>query len=257
MTLYDYHTHTNRSDGKHTQQEMVNQAKSLGLKEFGISDHFCLHQPNWSMNEAETYRALEDLAIIKKKERTIEIKVGLEVDYIPGAINKLKEVTAHPALDYVIGAVHYLGDWNFDTGDKGMKDVSAERYVQYYQLIAEAADSGLFDFIAHFDLIKKFNKLPTNLPEEAPLKALDSIARNNIALEINTNGINKPCNAFYPAPQWLDEAAKRNIPMLISSDAHNIEQITQHNRAAREELKLRGITETVGFSERKRYHLPL
>lgn len=256
MSLYDYHTHTKRSDGKHSHHEMIDQAKKLGLKEFGISDHFCLYQPKWSMNEADTYKALEDLAEIKRNEKSIAIKIGLEVDYIPGESEKLKQVTEHPALDYVIGAVHYIDDWNFDTRDKGVKEVTTEHYRKYYNLVAEAADSGLFDFIAHFDLIKKFNKLPPNLPKDAPLKALDSIARNDIALELNTNGVNKPCNAFYPDTQWLEEAAKRNIPMLINSDAHNIEQISQHNSLAREQLRLSGINETVGFTKRRRYPLP-
>lgn len=257
MLHYDYHTHTVRSDGKATQLQMIAEAKRLGLKEFGISDHLCLHQPKWSMTLEEAYQAIDDLAQVKKEEKAIAIKVGLEIDYLPGKEKIVEEVTAHPGLDYVIGAVHYLGDWNFDTAGKHKKLITQEHYLQYYRLIAEAANSGLFDIIAHFDLIKKFNRLPANLSDSAPLKALDSIAKSGVAIELNTNGKNKPCKAFYPAEKWLHAARERNIPIQINSDAHNTRQIAQYGHEATRQLKTAGYKNTVGFTLRERYNLPL
>jgi len=236
---------------------MISEAKRLGLKEFGISDHLCLHHPKWSMNKQEAYQALDNLTEFKKNEQDIAIKVGLELDFIPGKESILEELAAHPALDYVIGAVHYLGDWNFDTADKPNQRITREHYQQYYDLVAEAAHSGIFDVIAHFDLIKKFNRLPVNLSDSAPLKALDSIAKSGIAIELNTNGKNKPCKAFYPTAKFLQSARERNIPIQINSDAHNTRQIAQYGHEATRALKLAGYKTTVGFTQRQRYNLPL
>lgn len=257
MQRHDYHTHSCFSDGENTQQEIINTAKSKGLKEIGISDHLCLHFPRWSMTEITTQIAIQQLKELKNQETEIEIKIGLEVDYIPGKEKQLSEILSTLALDYVIGAVHYLEEWNFDTTDSPTNTVIATHYTMYYDLISQAARSGLFDIIAHFDLIKKFNKLSPDLPKTAPLQALDAIAQAGIAMELNTNGQNHPCQSFYPEEQWLQEAYKRKIPILISSDAHKTLQLGQYFNQAKKILLKTGYTETIGFSKRESYKVTL
>ena len=49
---------------------------------------------------------------------------------------------------------------------------------------------------------------------------LEEVKRQDIASEINTNGLNKPCGEMYPSPALLEMAAEIGVGLTFGSDAH-------------------------------------
>src|SRR5690625_6819785 len=86
--------------------------------------------------------------------------MGIEMDYTPGKEREMETfIKAHP-FDYVIGSVHWIGDWGIDLAD--FKDEYDKRdikevYTQYYDQIVTLAESKLFDFVGLIDLFKIFS----------------------------------------------------------------------------------------------------
>ena len=112
----DYHMHSILSDGKNNYEEMVLMAISKGLDEIGFSDHVCLKPVNWAIRMEDIPVMTEQIIDLKRKYKDqIQIRYGIELDYFPGKENELREIIESIPIDYVIGSIHFIGDWNFDT----------------------------------------------------------------------------------------------------------------------------------------------
>jgi len=120
------------------------------------------------------------------------------------------------------------------------------------------AESGLFDILAHPDLVKKFSRVPSGDLDRFYDPVIEAIAANGSVIELNTAGWHKPCAEAYPAPRFLELAASAGIGLVISSDAHAPCEIARDFPKARELAKAAGYRETQRFEKRKRSaeHLP-
>ena len=113
--LVDYHMHSVLSDGKNSHEEMILAAISKGLDEIGFSDHVCLKPVDWAIRMEDIPVMTRQILDLKQKyEDQIQIRYGIEVDYFPGYENELSDLIESIPVDYVIGSVHFIGDWNFD-----------------------------------------------------------------------------------------------------------------------------------------------
>ena len=117
--------------------------------------------------------------------------------------------------DYLIGSVHYLGDWDFDNpkwlGRWAESDVDAV-WTHYWQTYAKMAESGLFDILGHPDLVKKFAHRPGRRSgSRFTNRSIDAIAASGCVIELNTAGWHKPCAEAYPAPRFLELACSAGI----------------------------------------------
>ena len=165
--MADYHTHTCRCGHARGQaREYLEQARQKGLREIGFSDHIPMYwlppeqrNPGLAMAEADFPGYLAEVLELAAESPCPEVRLGVEVDYIPGYEAEAARMLAGHPFDYVIGSVHFIGRWAFDSPHEleeyGRRDID-EVYRQYFDLISRAAQSGLFDIIAHPDLVKKF-----------------------------------------------------------------------------------------------------
>lgn len=250
----DYHTHSLLSDGATSYEQMVLGAIEKGVDEIGLSDHVCLKPVVWAMQEVDLPVMTWQINEVREKyERLINIRYGIEMDYFEGKEAEIARIIASLPLDYVIGSVHFLGDWNFD-GDQSFygKWSNDELYHIYFRLVQKAARSGLFDTIGHLDLIKKFAVYPES--DLTPLyeETASVLRESGVVVELNTGGLDKPCAEFYPGPRWLEILHKYDIPVTLSSDAHHPTQIARHFQQAVHLLKRSGYHEVVRFSQRTR-----
>ena len=250
----DYHTHSLLSDGATSYEQMVLGAIEKGVDEIGLSDHVCLKPVVWAMQEVDLPVMTWQINEVREKyERLINIRYGIEMDYFEGKEAEIARIIASLPLDYVIGSVHFLGDWNFD-GDQSFygKWSNDELYHIYFRLVQKAARSGLFDTIGHLDLIKKFAVYPES--DLTPLyeETASVLRESGVVVELNTGGLDKPCAEFYPGPRWLEILRKYDIPVTLSSDAHHPTQIARHFQQAVHLLKKNGYHEVVRFSQRTR-----
>jgi histidinol-phosphatase (PHP family) len=68
----------------------------------------------------------------------------------------------------------------------------------YFERLAQAAESGLFEIIGHADLPKKFKIYPAQDCTPLYERFLDRAAKTNVAVELNTAGLRKDCREIYP-----------------------------------------------------------
>ncbi len=256
---FDYHMHTplcRHAAGE--PQEYARHALEIGLSEIGFSDHSPMRQDNfdsWRMNFSQLDEYVAKIRATQKQFPQLTIRLALEVDYLPGHEDWIRELAALHPWDYFIGSVHYVSDsWAIDDPQKlsewNYRD-STEVWRTYFELLTMAAESKLFDIIGHADLPKKFGHRP---PENyAPMyeKFLDVAKKSGCAMELNTAGLRKDCDEIYPSRQILESAFQKNVPISFGSDAHAPREVGMNFADAVQLARSVGYTEACRFSNRR------
>jgi len=255
--MVDYHIHTILSDGKSTHEEYLQYALKSGLQEIGFSDHICLKFPEWATRKAHFEKMKSIILDLKqRKNLPFSIKFGIEADYFRGQDKAIRKSIAFFPVDYVIGSVHYIGDWNFDTNPADYKNLDIDRfYKDYFQLLQECAKSKLFDILGHIDIPKKFGYYPTfNL---TPLyeKTAEIFAQSNSVFELNTSGLDRSCKEFYPSDEFIKICFNHNVPVTLGSDAHRANHMGKYFSQAVEKLKSTGYRKIAVFTQRNRDYM--
>lgn len=251
----DYHMHTplcRHAEGEPA--EYAARAIETGLTEIGFSDHSPMRQDNfdqWRMNLDQLGEYVEKVEKARKDYPQLAIKLALEVDYIPGHEDWIRELTAMHPWDYLIGSVHYVSDnWEVDHPDKlseWRNRDTMQIWGVYFDRLTMAAESGLFEIIGHTDLVKKFCFYPDR--DCSPLfdNFLRSAARSGVAIELNTAGLRKDCKEIYPARHILRMACERGVHITFGSDAHHPAEVGMDFDAA---IRL---ARAVGYTHWNRY----
>jgi histidinol-phosphatase (PHP family) len=259
--LVDYHTHNELC--KHAEGNLeayVQYAISIGLDEIGLSDHTPMPN-NWDievrMYEEQFWTEYKPtvLNLREKYSDQIKIKFAVEGDFFPGTEQWVKEFNAMNDFDYVIGSVHYLGEWGFDNplyvGKFGEVDID-EVYMSYYNHIKQSAKCGLFDIIGHCDLVKKFGHRPTKNIEEILRETFKVVKSSGMAVEINTSGLRKPVKEQYPSEQILKIVSEYDIPLTLGSDAHTPTDVGKDFELAKQLVEKYGRGKISLFHRRER-----
>lgn len=252
--MYDSHMHTPLC--KHavgTPTQYVQAAKDAGLEGIIITDHSPM--PAWfdpevrmELEELPFYHAL--LERVRAEAGDFYVGIGLEADYHPGTEYFVKRLLSRYPYDYIIGSVHYLGAWPFDNPryasefeERDLREV----YRAYFKLVAEAARTGLFHAIGHLDLPKVMGYRPPEGYADLAEEALEVIAGEGLALDVNTAGWRKKAGEIYPSPALLERARALGIPVVLGSDAHRPEDVAHRFSDAIGILRSVGYTEAVVF----------
>lgn len=265
----DYHTHHARcGHAVGSLEDYVKRGVEIGLAQIGLSDHMPLlhvdpndYYPEMAMSMEELPRYVEEAFELKAKYAgQIDVRVGLEGDYIEGheeAIERI--VTAYP-WDYVIGSVHFLGLWDISdfrqTHEWEGRDPMAV-YEQYYDAVCKAAATGFYDYIGHIDVIKRFGFKPDGDVTHLEQMALEAAAKAGIAIELNASGLRMPCAEMFPSRRMIDYARQLGIPLTIGSDCHQPDRLAQYLDEARAMLREAGYTQLATFEKRKRTMIDL
>lgn len=259
----DYHTHHVRCGHAVGElEEYVQKGIEIGLDQIGLSDHMPLlhvepaaYYPEMAMPMDELPRYVEECLALKEKYKgQIDIRVGLEGDYIEGCERQIEEIVKAYPWDYVIGSVHFLGEWDISDfrqthGWEGRDRMKV--YEQYYDAIGKAAATGFYDYIGHIDVIKRFGFKPEGDVTHLENAALEAVKKHGLAIELNASGLRTPAAEMFPSRRMLEYAHKLGIPLTIGSDAHQPERLGQYLDQARSLLKEVGYTQLATFNCRK------
>lgn len=251
----DYHMHSVYSDGRSVPEDYVASAIAAGLSEIGFSEHLTLFkdQEDWNMNPVNIYPYINHIESLKKSTQDIKIRTGLEVDFFAGKEKEIKAFLDPLPLDYIIGSVHYLGEKTVDVGPEFYEGKSIDRLFEaYFESVAYAAASGLFDIIGHCDLIRIYGYKPSSNLEPLYRKLAKVMKDNNVVFEVNTNGRNRPIADFYPDRRFLRIFREENVAVCVNSDAHMPSRVGQYFDEAYELLRYTGYTEMAVFDKRVR-----
>ena len=154
--------------------------------------------------------------------------------------------------DYVVGSVHFIRDDAVDM--RGEWDVwrtagdPDKVWNAYFEALGEAARTGMFDVLAHPDLVKVWgDRIPEGDLRRFYDRAMDGIAESDVAIEVSTAGLRKPVGEIYPARPFLEMCLEAGRPVALSSDAHLPEQIGHEYERAVEWLGEIGVGELAVF----------
>ncbi len=240
-----------------------------GFDAIGFSGHAPVPcKTNWTMTKEGLSKYIQVLRKLKKiySER-IEIKIGLEIDYITNLAGPADPFYRKIGLDFIIGSVHLFplgktGEYiSIASNKKNIEQLinvtfkgDARLLVKkYYKNIREMSDLGGFDIIGHLDIVKKINIDSVYFDETEECyrseidKTLKCIAENKQIIEINTGNILKNPSRVYPSPWILKRVKEHNIPIVLNSDAHRPDRIDNYFGEAKTILKTAGHTEVRVF----------
>jgi histidinol-phosphatase (PHP family) len=234
-------------------ESYIKKAIELGIDIYGFSEHAPMDFDSYyRLNFEEMDDYVTDVLNLKEKyKNSIKILLGYEVDYLKGHMD---ERVLKSEVDYLIGSVHFLGEWGFDnpefSNEYKIRDIN-QIWQEYFDNIEAMAKTGNFDIVGHFDLIKIFNFNPKKDIRLIAQNALKSIKKSNMVIELNTAGLRKPTKEIYPSPLLLEMAYELDIPITFSSDAHAIGQIGFKYDEAVKLAKKIGYRKAVTFEQRE------
>ncbi len=261
----DYHMHTplcRHATGEPT--DYAAHALSVGLTEIGFTDHSPMRRDdfdNWRMRADQLDEYVEKVRRAQREHPQLIIRLALEVDYLPGHEDWIRELAGRHSWDYFIGSVHYVSDsWAVDDPSKlsSWKDRDPfEVWKVYFERLTMAAQSRLFEIIGHADLPKKFGFVPQRDCTQMFDEFLSAAQEAGVAIELNTAGLRKNCREIYPSPQILRLAHAKGVPITFGSDAHAPGEVGMELARAVELARSVGYTHGCRFSQRRREFVPL
>jgi histidinol-phosphatase (PHP family) len=272
--LTDYHVHLRPDEDDSPAERYFTPANAeryrevaseRGIEELGVAEHIHRFVQSLDIWSHPWYRhwAHDDVDEYVDFLRSVDLKVGIEADFLPGREDRVANFLDGREWDYVVGSVHFLRDDAVDVhGEPGWEPWDVWRgadpekvWVRYFETLGEAARSELFDILAHLDLVKLFAgrvPLPDGDLRRFYERAMDGIADSDVAVEVSTAGLRKPVAEIYPAPALLEMCLDAGRPVALSSDAHEPDQLGYEYERAVEQLHGLGVAEIAVFDRRER-----
>lgn len=273
--LTDYHVHLRPDEhdataaGHFTPQNAERYravAADRGIAELGVAEHVhrfsaalgVWQHPWWRQN------ATDDIDEYCAFVRETDLKLGIEADLVAGREEQMAALLDAREWDYVVGSVHFLADEAVDMHDSEWdiwesKDPN-EVWTRYFEALGHAAATGLFDILAHPDLVKVWGRAAPR-PEGDLARyyelAMPGIEQADVAIEVSTAGLRKPAGEIYPAPELLRMCLDLGKPVALSSDAHVPEDVGHGYQEALDLLAELGVSEVAVFESRRRRLEPL
>jgi histidinol-phosphatase (PHP family) len=248
---------------------MAQAAFDAGYSILGFSSHCPLSFPsdgNMELSRMGEYAAEIRRLGLEWGPRGLEILLGLEIDWVPDLCSPRDELFAKAGLDFMIGSVHYVElpssgrfavDYDADAFEERMsryegasredeKAAGRAVYEAYYQRLGELIESGGFDILGHFDLVRKNNGAGSDgkgrwFDESSPgylnaaFEAARALKGRDIVAEINVGGMSRgKVKTPYPCLPILRELRACGVRITFSADAHRPEHLGVHLDDARE-----------------------
>lgn len=268
----NFHTHSIYCDGKSPINEFVEEASMRQYSQLGFSSHAPVPFANdFGIKTDEIPSYHQEISSQQQQHPELTLYAGLECDYIPGMSQPFEMYKNKYQLDFIIGGVHLVkatnGELWFIDGskreiyDNGLQTLFGgdirKAVTAFWEQTFEMIENEQFDIIAHLDKIKMHNQKRFFTENEKWYLALvdhsiELIRRKNLIVEINTRGIyKKRCTDFYPSDYILARLARENVPMVVSTDAHQVNELSLGYEEAVEKLKSFQINHLVFLKDKK------
>ena len=188
-----------------------------------------------------------------RKEHTV--RTGIEVCNFQDQ-EKVKDILKDYDFDYVIGSVHFLHGWAYDCSEiiaEWEKHPLEDIYEWYTEEAEKLAASGLYDVLGHPFNIRLFKFLPDFDVTPYLERVAKAMKKANMIVDVNTGTFYRyPIAEITPYPEFMKIAAKYDLPVITTSDAHKPEDCGAYNQQAVDYVKQFGYTTTLQLAGRKR-----
>lgn len=267
--LTDYHVHLRPDDPEASPEDhftaanverYLEAAGAAGISELGVSEHIHRFTDALSVWDHPFWQesARDDLDAYCEFVAASPLRLGIEMDYVAGREDRIASLLDRHRWDYVIGSVHFIEDGAVDyrVFDAWAHDADPDHlWGRYFDTLAAAAGSGLYDILAHPDLIKLWGDerpQPRRDPRFFYEPAVEAIAASGVAVEVSTAGLRKPVGEIYPAAGFAEMCIDAGAAFSLSSDAHVPEEVGHAYESTVETMRGWGIEEIAVFERRER-----
>lgn len=220
--LVNLHTHTPRCrHATGTEEEYIQYALQAGLHTLGFSDHtpYCFpgdyytHMRMYPDELADYVDAVQKMQ--KKYADSLDIRLGLEVEYYPAYFRELLPMLQDNGITYMLLGQHWCGN-EIDEPYNGRPTEDTALLRKYCDQVIAAMETGLFTYVAHPDLLY-FTGDPKAY--ESHMRRLCKAAKQcNMPLEMNLLGMRE--GRQYPNMTFWQVAAEENCSVVLGCDAH-------------------------------------
>lgn len=278
----DYHMHFEKgSYDEEWVEGFFRAAAERGLDEIGISEHshtfpefeslyyddlvlddsfIGAFQQKWLKSNKFKYTLDDYFAFMAKLRARHNVKTGIEVCNFQNQA-AVKEILDRYDFDYIIGSVHFIRGWAYDSAEikaewerHDLRDI----YEWYTEEIEKLAAAGLYDVLGHPYNIRLFKILPDFDVTPYLERAVAALKKANMAVDVNTGTLYRyPIAEISPYPEFMRLAAAAALPVITTSDAHRPEDCGAYNAEAIDYVRSFGYTTTIQFDHRARTIVPL
>ena len=277
--LTDYHVHLRPDEEGATAERYFTAgnvdryreaASERGIEELGAAEHIHRFVQSLEVWTHPWYRhwAHDDVDEYCEFLRSSGLRVGVEADFLPGREDRLASFLDGRDWDYVVGSIHFLhdqaldlhGEPDWEAWDIWRSGDPEKVWARYFETLGEAARTGMFDILAHPDLVKVWGQgvpAPDGDLRRFYERAMDGIADSDVAIEVSTAGLRKPVGEIYPAAAFLEMCLEAGRPVALSSDAHRPDELGFEYERALEWLDRLGVGELAVFDGRSRRLEPI
>ena len=231
--LTDYHVHLRPDEDDSTAERYFTAgnveryreaAEERGIEELGVAEHIHRFVQSLDVWQHPWYRhwARDDIDEYCEFLRASGLKVGIEADFLPGREDRVQNLLEAREWDYVVGSVHFVDGIPVDQAPGLVDELEVgDAWRRYFAWLREAAASGLFDVLAHPDLVKIWGRRPSaDETRHLHLEVADAVTEAGVCVEVSAAGLHKPVGELYPDAELLELCRERGVPITLASDAH-------------------------------------
>ena len=273
----DYHMHFEYGDyNEEWVQGFFDAAERRGIDEIGITEHSHTFpefkqlyyddlilddsfvgsfQQKWLKKNKFKHTLDDYLNFMAKLKKNHAVKTGIEVCNFQDQAAVRKILDGYN-FDYIIGSVHFLHGWAYDSSeikDEWNNHNLHEIYEWYTQEVEKLAAAKLYDVLGHPFNIRLFKNIPDFDVTEYLERVAKALKSANMAVDVNTGTRYRyPIEEISPYPDFMKIAAKYELPIIISSDAHKPEDCGSFCDEAIAYVKSFGYAKVLIFKNRQR-----
>lgn len=265
--LIDYHLHTNATeDAENTIEQMAGAAAERGLSEIMITDHYIIDEPGYRVSPKrleQHFKAAESLS----EKYGLKVLIGLEMDYFEEHEDRLRKVLDSFDFDMVTGAAHYVDGLGLAFEPHTIrlfeKYPPAECYRKSFDNAAKAAASGMFDVIAHMDIVMKYSirrwgEVPFDEYAESFGALLAAMKKTGTGFEVNCRGFDHQPGRQYPSAMLMEKLLAAGVDTVtLGSDSHCVDLVGEDLGRGFQALRQAGGSHLTTFRKRARTNIPL
>ncbi|MCR8645235.1 histidinol-phosphatase [Paenibacillus sp. N1-5-1-14] len=266
---FDIHTHHERcGHAKGHIRDYIEAGIREGLDVIGISDHspyFAEKKdqawPEIAMAKSEFPRYIEEVLKLKEEYAgRIDVLLGVESDFFPEHLDQYRTEYEKYPFDYIIGSVHRSGGVSIFNRNRWKTLSEAQQHAhkeEYYTLIQQSAQSGLFQILGHIDAMKAYYPAFSDIQTPIVEETLRIIGEHKLAIEVNTSGKTKEVGGWYPSDAMLELALHYGVDITFGSDSHIPSRVGDEWELVRSRLKEIGFKEWVYYKNKQRVARPI
>ena len=270
---FDYHMHLEYGSYDEDYAEgFFRAAAERGVDEIGFSEHahtfpefeqlyyddlilddsfVGAFQRKWLKTNKFKYTLDEYFSFIEKLRKKHKVLAGIEVCNFQDQEAAAKILRAYP-FDYIIGSVHFLRGWAYDTAaikaewdNHPLTDI----YEWYAQEAEKLAAAGLYDALGHPFNIRLYRYFPDFDVTPYLARVARAMKAADMIVDLNTGTYYRyPIEEFSPYPDFMRMANACGLPIITTSDAHKPEACARYNEEAGQYARSFGYREQIRFT---------